>query len=510
MKIFKSAFVVGMFTLLSRIFGFVRDILIAKFIGAGLLSDAFFAAFKLPNLFRKIFAEGALNSAFVPIFSRLAHDNKKRMAKTFAINLFSILLYSVFVLTIVTEIFMPTIIKVFIPGFIGNPEKFSLTVDLARIVFPYLIFISMVSLMSGILNSLNKFASVAATPIILNITFIFFIIFLNGYYETMAHTLAYAVFVAGILQFLWITFFSIKSGFLLYPRIPKLTKHTREFFRKFVPGVMGAGVMQLNTLVDVIMATTIASGVSFLYYADRIMQFPLALIGTALGIVLLPTLSKQLHSKPEKALKTQNNALLVALVLILPAATALFIMAENIIMTLFERGAFTAFHTGEVSKILQVYAFGLPMFVLVKIFTPSFFARKDTKTPMQIATVCLLINVTLNLIFIKPYGYVGIAMATVISSFFNLLLLVVILLKRKQFKFDQYFGNNLVKVIYGCVIMAIVIIFVNAKFVYLINLSHYELNKIAGLLTLIIVGLVSYFAVIYLTRLNVLKFIRKE
>jgi putative peptidoglycan lipid II flippase len=267
--------------------------------------------------------------------------------------------------------------------------------------------------------------------------------------------------------------------------------------------------MQLNILVDTIMATTLAGGVSFLYYGERIVQFPLALIGTALGIVLLPTLSKEIHSKPEKALKTQNNALLVALVLILPASTALFIMAENIIMTLFERGAFTAFNTGEVMKILQVYAFGLPMFVLVKIFVPSFFARKDTKTPMQIACVCLLINVTLNLLFIRPYGYVGIAMATVISSFFNVFLLVTILLKRNLFRFDIYFLNNFIKVIYSCVIMAVVIVFTNTKFIHLINLPNAELNKIVSLLTLITIGAISYFAVIYLTKLNILKFLRK-
>jgi len=510
MKIFKSAFVVGSFTLLSRIFGFVRDILIAKFLGVGILSDAFFTAFRLPNLFRKIFAEGALNSAFVPIFSRLAHDNKKQMAKTFAINLFSILLYSLLIITIIFEIFMPTVIRVFAPGFLGNPEKFTLTVTFARIMFPYLLFISLISLMSGVLNSLNKFASVATTPIILNITIIFALLVFRNYNETVAHTLAYAVFIAGLLQFIWITFFSIKSGFLLYPSFPKLTKHTKEFFTKFVPGLIGAGVMQLNILVDTIMATTIAGGVSFLYYGERIVQFPLALIGTALGIVLLPTLSKEIHSKPEKALKTQNNALLVALILILPASTALFIMAENIIMTLFERGAFTAFNTGEVAKILQVYAFGLPMFVLVKIFTPSFFARKDTKTPMQIACVCLLINVTLNLLFIRPYGYVGIAMATVIASFFNVFLLVAILLKRNLFRFDVYFLNNLIKIIYSCAIMAVVIVFTNTKFIHLINLPYHELNKIVSLFTLILIGTVSYFVVIYLTKLNVLKLLRKE
>ncbi|MFC1659426.1 murein biosynthesis integral membrane protein MurJ [Pseudomonadota bacterium] len=505
MQIFKSAFVIGFFTLISRILGFIRDILIAKFIGAGLVSDAFFAAFKIPNFFRKIFAEGAFNSAFIPLFSESLVDKKSEPAKTFAINLFSLLLYILLILVLIMELFMPTVIKIFIPGFIGNSEKFNLTVQLARITFPYLLFISLVSLFSGILNSLNKFAAVSATPIILNVTFIFFILFLRDFGVTFAYTISYAVFVGGLLQLLWIFIFSVKSGYLLYPKIPKITKKTKEFFQKLLPGIIGAGVMQINLLIDIIMATTIAKGVSYLYYGDRITQFPLALIGTGLGIILLPTLSKQFtNHEYKKAKETQSNALIIALLFGLPAAFALLIIPQEIISTLFERGEFTPHDTIEISKILKVYAFGLPMFIMAKIFTPAFFAEKDTKTPMKIAMICLVINASLNIAFIKPFGYVGIAMATVISSFFNVSLLISILKKRKLIKLGDYFFNDLIKIFYSCIIMLISLIFMQNKILPVITLYSYELKKTVDLMLLVTSGGIIYFSIILISKISII------
>lgn len=459
MSFFKSAFIISFFTLLSRIFGFIRDILIAKYLGAGFLSDVFFAAFRFPNFFRRIFAEGAFNSAFVPIFSgSLALGDKKDSAK-FALNIFSILLIILLVFTFFIELLMPAAMHIFVPGFVNNPEKFELSVKLARITFPYLFFISLTSLSSGILNSLNKFAMVSATPIILNLVFIFFMLFLNDYFENTAYTLSYAVLIAGVLQFFWLYLAVLKNNIILYPTKPHLTGKTREFFAKFVPGIIGGSVAQINVLVDVIMATLIPGAVSYLYYADRIVQFPLALIGTAIGIAILPALSKEVQTgKFEEAQKTQNLAFEISMFLIIPVAIATFIFADEIISILFERGMFGRDEVVKVAKAIMIYALGLPAFVLAKIITPSFFARKDTKTPMYIAIICLFVNIFANLAFMKIIGYLGIALATILSSWVNVILLMYASIKRGDFVLSDLFKLNMLKIVYNSIFITLVIL----------------------------------------------------
>lgn len=459
MSFFKSALVVSFFTLLSRILGFVRDVFIAKYLGTGFFADVFFGVFRFPNFFRRIFAEGALNSAFVPIFSgTLAVGDRKDSAR-FAVNIFSIMLIILLIFTLLIEIFMPTALHAFLPGFVHDAEKFQLSVKLARITFPYLLLISLMSIGSGILNSLNKFAVVSATPILLNFIFIVALVFFNDFFPNPAYTLSYAVLFAGLMQFLWVYLEVTKHGIILYPKKPRLDNKTREFFTKFLPGIIGASVAQINVLVDVIIATLIPGAVSYLYYADRIVQFPMALIGTAIGVAILPTLSREVQTGQfDEANKTQNLAFEISMFLILPVAILVFVFAREITTLLFERGMFIRDDAIKVARAIMVYAVALPAFVLAKIVTPTFFARKDTKTPMHIAIVCLIINLSANLILMRFIGYLGIALATTISSWTNVLLLLYIGIKRGDIVITQVLKINTLKIAYNCIFITILIV----------------------------------------------------
>ena len=446
---FKSFFTVSFFISLSRILGFIRDILIARYVGVSVLSDAFFAAFRLPNFFRRVFAEGAFNSSFVPIFiekldhKKLHHENHD--AKVFLANIFSILLYSLFIFVIILQIFMPFFMKILFPGFFSDPEKSSLLISFSHITIFYLIFISLVSLCSGILNSINKFAVPASSPIILNSTLILMILLCGEMFPNYGYALSWGVFIAGILQFIFVGFAVYKSGFLVYPKIPKLNPDIRKFFRKLLPGIIGANVMQINLLVDSIFASMIMGAVSYLYYADRINQLPLAMIGIAIGIALLPNLSRRIKGGEfESAIKLQNVALEAGLILVMPATLALTVLSYPIISTLFQRGAFGENESNLVSQALMFYSFGLPSFVLVKVMEPSFFSRGNTKTPMKIAILCLINNVILNYVFyVLEMGFVGIILASVFSSYLNLTLLISNLIRKKLFYFEKDFVKKI-------------------------------------------------------------------
>ncbi|MDX2083379.1 MAG: murein biosynthesis integral membrane protein MurJ, partial [Rickettsiales bacterium] len=393
---FRSVFTISFYISLSRILGFIRDIIIAQYLGISILSDAFFAAFRFPSFFRRIFAEGAFNSAFVPIFVEKIQDKKNGTASLdsdliFVRNIFSLLFYALLIFTIFIQIFMPFFMKILFPGFFSDPEKSSLLIILSRITIFYLIFISLVSLCSGILNSLGKFAIPASTPIILNLTIIGSVFALGSVVPNYSYAFSWGVFVAGILQFLWLFIFTVKAGFLLYPQMPKFNSDAKKFFKKLIPGVIGANVMQINLLIDTVFASLISGAVSYLYYADRINQLPLAMIGIAIGVALLPNLARRIKSgENDSAIKLQNAALEVGLILVIPATLALTVLAYPIISALFERGNFTHDQSFFVAKALMFYSFGLPSYVLVKVMEPAFFARGDTKTPMKIAIICLI------------------------------------------------------------------------------------------------------------------------
>jgi putative peptidoglycan lipid II flippase len=489
-SIFKSVFTVSFYISLSRIVGFIRDLLIAKFIGVSILSDAFFAAFRLPNFFRRVFAEGAFNAAFVPIFIAKIQDKKSvNDEKEFARNTFSILLYALLIFTLIFQIFMPFFMKILFPGFFESAEKSQLLISLARITIFYLIFISLVSLLSGILNSLSKFAVPASAPIILNSTLIASIFLFAEITPNYAYALSWGVFLAGILQFIYLFYFTFKAGFLLFPTLPKFDGDVKKFFRKLLPGVIGANVMQINLLIDAVFASLITGAISYIYYADRINQLPLAMIGIAIGIALLPNLSRKIKNcEFDEANKLQNLALEVGLILVIPAALALNILALPIISTLFERGAFGENESMAVARALAFYALGLPCYVLVKVMEPSFFARGDTKTPMKIAIICLIANVIFNLSFFKlGFGYIGVVLSSVLSSYLNITIAFSALVFSKKFSFEKGFVLKLIRIAIPAIIMAISLIYLRNYFA--VNESF---HKIAQLLIMIICGLVIY------------------
>jgi putative peptidoglycan lipid II flippase len=472
----KSVAKVGGLTLVSRVLGFVRDILTAKYAGASAETDAFFVAFKLPNFMRRLFAEGAFNSAFVPQFNRYLAEGGKEEAKAFATEAMSFLFFVLLVLTILIQIFMPSFVMLMAPGFSDSggllsslsacsleqeslkppafKDKFELTVELTRITFPYLLMISLVSLLGGVLNSMNYFGAVAATPILMNLSFIGALLFLSPYFEHPVYALAWGVFISGIVQFLWLVRYCRKIGMMPSLRWPRLTQRVKRLLKIIGPAALGAGVAQINLMVDTIMVSCIPDGVSYLYYADRISELPLGVIGIAIGTVLLPTLSRALkEGKTEQAMHQQNRSVELGLFLTLPCALGLMVMAEPIIRILFERGEFTAADTAATFPALVAYSAGLPAFVMIKCFAPGFFANEDTKTPFYIALFCLLLNIFLNLLLIGPFQHVGLAASTSFVSWLNVMLMVHILHRRGYYTMDAMLKRRLPRIVAAGLLM---------------------------------------------------------
>lgn len=497
MSLVKSTATIGGYTLISRVLGFVRDITIASSLGASFLSDAFFVAFKLPNFLRRLFAEGAFNSAFVPQFAGMLAVDGEEKAKTFASEAMS---YLLMVLIVVAGIFiaaMPWLMYILAPGFADDPAKFDLTVLLTRITMPYIIFISLVSLLGGILNSSDKFAAVAATPIIMNLCLILVPYFIGPMTPTGAHALAIAVFVAGVAQWVWLVWFCRRRGML--PRLvrPRLTPQVKKLLVLIAPAALGAGVAQVNLFIDLIIASQFDSGVSFLYYADRINELPLAVIGIAVGTALLPMLSRQIREgNREAAYKSQNRAIELALFLSLPAAAAIITIAEPIISVMFERGAFHAADTAATYPALMAFAAGLPAFILIKILGPGFYANEDTKTPFKIATFCILVNLVFNLLLMGPFRHVGMAMATSIAGWVNVALMLVVLRRRAWLVLDPKLPWQLARIMLCCAAMVAALLYGKTEAARFLSGNTPE--RFAGLIVLSCFGGGVYFLSAYL------------
>ena len=510
MSLAKSFFTVSFFTLLSRLLGFARDILMAAILGAGAMAEVFLVAFKLPNFFRRLFAEGAFNAAFIPIFSHKIHHEDKETAIKYSNNIMSILFFTLIIVVSCFEIAMPIVIHIIAPGFSNEQDKFALAVELSRITFPYLFFISFVALFSGMLNSIGKFAVASFSPIILNLCLISSLLLFNDSEESTAYYLSYAIALSGLLQMLWVFASAKYSG--LNPKIvkPYKDKNTKEFFSRFFPGVIGAGVVQINVIIDVIIATFIPGAIAFLYYADRINQLPLALIGTAMGTVLLPSLSKEIKAhKNEKAIKTQNRALECILFFALPSTAALIILALPIISVLFERGNFTHESAIATSYSLIFYAIGLPAFMLAKICSTSFFAFGDTKTPVKIAIIALITNFILNITFINLFPlmglmpHAGLAFATSIASWLNVIILSGILFKKEHFHFDSQLKSSFKKIVIMTFFMSMVLIF--SKTQISDEMLYESPMRYLYLIFLVSTGIITYFAIGYKFRIYNLK-----
>lgn len=456
MVLLRSIATIGGLTLVSRVFGFARDILIAAILGAGPVADAFFVAFKFPNLFRRLFAEGAFAAAFVPIFAGLLETEGPAKARAFAEQALSVLVTALIVFVAVMQMAMPLAMYGMAPGFADMQEKFDLAVQFSRITFPYLLFISLVSLIAGILNSYGRFAAAAATPILLNICLIVAALALAPFTPTPGHALAWGVAAAGVVQFLWLFYNCGRQGIWLRLPRPRITPPVKLLLVRAVPVAIGAGIYQINLLIDTVIASFLPSGsVSYLFYADRVNQLPLGIVGVAVGTALLPLLSRQLKSGQEsEALHSQNRALEFAFLLTVPAAAALVVIAGPVISVLFQRGAFGVAEAQATAAALTAYATGLPAYVLIKALTPGYFARGDTKTPVKIAAAATVVNLLLNLALMGPFLHVGIAIATAISSWMNAGLLAFILYRRGQFAIDDRLKRRLPRIVLASAGMA--------------------------------------------------------
>ncbi len=463
MSLAKATATVGGNTMISRILGFVRDMLIAATLGAGPVAEAFVYAFTFPNLFRR--GEGAFNSAFVPLYSKRVEAEGEVAAKRFSGEAVSILLFAMVVLTILVEIFAPYVVMLIAPGFRADPVKFDLTVLFLRIVFPYLVFISLMAVLAGILNAHRRFAAAAAAPTLLNVIVIPVLIFGTNWFETPGHSLIIAIAFAGIAQFLALVWACARVG--LVPRLPRpqLTPAMRDLIRLGIPGALAAGIVQINLVIGGMIASFEEGARPMLYYADRLYQLPLGVIGVAMGVVLLPEISRRLAAKDDQGVHdSQNRALELSLFFTLPAAVALFIVPAEMIHVLFEHGAFTPENTSGTAKALMAFAFGLAAFVLIKVFSPGFFAREDTKTPRKCSTVNAVDNVALSLWLFFEIGFVGIAIATTIAGWVNAILLGITLHRRGHYVMDRRLMSRLPRTLIASLAMGTGIYYLNALY----------------------------------------------
>lgn len=468
MKLYRAFATVGGLTMVSRVLGFIRDILIAMALGTGAVADAFFVAFRFPNLFRRLFGEGAFNAAFVPLFAKRLESEGPDQARRFAEEALSALLFALLILSALAMAAMPWLMAVLAPGFLKDPAKYDLSVTLTQIAFPYLLCMSLVALLSGVLNSLNRFWAAAAAPILLNIVLIAAIqlAISMGFSRRpeAGYVLAWGVFLAGFAQLLFVMIAARRAGMNIGLRRPRLTEGVKRLVSLGIPGLIAGGITQINIVVGTIIASLQAGAVSYLYYADRLYQLPLGVVGVAVGVVLLPDLARRLAAGDTAAvLDSQNRSLEFALMLTLPAAVALGVAAEPIIRVLFERGAFVAADTQATAAALLAFAIGLPSFVLIKVFQPGFFAREDTRTPMRFAAINMAVNVagSLALFYLfKQIGwrpFVGIALATSIAGWVNAFLLWYALQARGGFRSDERLKRNLPLIVLASLAMGLVL-----------------------------------------------------
>ena len=503
MKLYRAFATVGGLTLLSRILGFVRDIMIAALLGTGIIADAFFVAFRFPNLFRRLFGEGAFNSAFVPLFAKELEGSGREAARRFAEEALSGLLFVLLLLTAVAEITMPFLMYGMAPGFSDTPEKFDLAVLLTRICFPYLLCMSLVALLSGVLNTFGKFVESSSVSIVLNGTLIVAI----GVAMALGHSRdpaagiiqAWGVAVAGVLQLLVLLDGVRRNDMWLRLRWPRLTPGVRRLIKLGIPGVIAGGVTQLNIVIGTVIASMQDGAVSQLYYADRVYELPLAIVGIAVGVVLLPDVSRHLRAGNRAAvMDSQNRSLEFSMLLTVPAAVALALVPTPIVSVLFERGAFTATDTPATAYALGIFAWGLPSFVLIKVFSPAYFAREDTATPMRYAAISLIANtigsVVLFFVF-RSAGvlpHLGIALATTLGGWLNAGLLWSTLALRGEFEADDRLKRSLPLILFSSAVMGAALLAATFMLEPWLAVGNGAVIRFVALGALVTAGLIVY------------------
>jgi putative peptidoglycan lipid II flippase len=482
---------VGGITLVSRVTGFLRDILLAAILGAGPVADAFFVALRLPNHFRAIFAEGAFNAAFVPSYARIRVASGPGPVQLFADRVFTLLFATQVVLLAVALLATPWVIDVLAPGFSKDPGRFTLAVNLTRITFPYLLLVSLVTLYGGILNALDRFAAAAAAPILLNLSMMMTLT-LAAFFPTAGHAAAWGVLLAGILEFALVAGDAARQGVLPKFAWPKLDEEVMLFLKRFGPATIGSAGTQIALFADTIIASFLAAGaLSALYYADRLNQLPIGVIGIAVGTVLLPEMSRRITAGDEAGARhSQNRAIELTLLLSVPCLVAFLIVPELIMRALFSRGAFTAADAHAAAMTLMAYAIGLLPFVLLRSVTVTFLSRGDTTTPVKALFASVIVNVGLKIVLMGTYAQVGLALATSAGVWINLLLLIWFAARQNLLEIDSKLRSSAARFAASGVVLGVALFAGQRVMEGLLQASH--LRDELTLLALMIIGALVY------------------
>lgn len=510
MKLYRAFATVGGLTLVSRILGFLRDIALAAALGAGPIAEAFVIAFRFPNLFRRWFGEGAFNAAFVPLFAKRLEGEGRDAARAFASEAMSGLGFVLFVLSAAAMLAMPWAMYGLAPGFATDPAKFDLAVTMSRIAFPYLLCMSLVALLSGVLNSVGRFAESASISIVLNLTLMAALAIAAwlgyGNDRWTGIVLAWGILAAGVLQLLVLLWGAWRAGLL--PRLvrPSYSSDMRRLVALGVPGIIAGGATQINIVIGGMIASLQTGAVSWLYYADRLYELPLAIIGIAIGVVLLPDISRHLRAGDEVAAQdAQNRSLELSMLLTLPAAVALAVIPGVIISVLFERGRFGGADTHAVSAALAIFALGLPAFVAMKVFQPAYFAREDTRTPMRHTAISLAVNTVgaVALFFLFPRfdlsPHLGIAVATVVGGWLNAGLLYRGLAKAGHFRADKRLKRALPMIALASAAMGLALVAGTGYLAAWLAIGNSLIVRAGSLALLVAGGALVYFAAAFLT-----------
>lgn len=504
MKLLKAMATIASFTMLSRIAGMTRDMLTASLLGAGPMADAFFVALKLPNLFRRVAAEGAFSVAFVPLYSKTLEQEGEGEAGRFSGEVLSVMGLCLSIFSAIVMIGMPWIIHVIAPGFAEGSERYELAVLMTQITFPYLMLMSFTALFGGMLNAHHKFAPFSAAPIVFNVTLIFALLVLTPFFPSAGHAMSVGVTISGVLQLLMMFYFVRKYKFSFIWQRPRLGEKTKTLFKLMGPGVVSAGLFQINMFVDMMIASLLPSGaISYLYYADRLNQLPLSLAGIAVGTALLPMLSRALSAgNLEEGKDLFNRALEFCFFVALPASVALLIVPSQMVSTLFEHGKFSAQDTMWTAYVLMGYGVGLPAYIASKVFMTAFWAHQDTVTPVKISVLTALCNIALCLLFIGLLGVAGISLATGVAGWLQVYLLHKQLKNKDNLEFDDRLRTVFPKIAICSCVMGIVLTVLSYG---LQDFFHQALPiKILALVALLGGGAITYAVTIHVA--GVLKF----
>ncbi len=487
MNLLSSSSVFAFYTLLSRVLGYLRDILIAFFLGTSIYADAFFVAFRIPNTFRRLFAEGAFNAAFIPSYAEAKLKDGKS-GKKFADEIFSLLLFFLIFLILIIEIFTPFLVYLIAPGFYEDTDKFTLAVELTRITFPFLLFVCLSSLLSGVLNMNNKFAAAAAAPIILNLILILFL--LISFYNDLNITksLSIGVTLSGVLQFIFLLIYTKKFYLPSLKLIFKFNKKIIFFLKKLLPSIFSSGITQINILVGTIIASFQQSAISYLYYADRVYQINLAIAGIAVGTVVLPSLTKSIKLNDIKSVNLiQNRSIELSLLLSIPAALGLFIASSEIVNSLFGYGSFNSQDIFYTSLALGFFALGVPAFALIKVLSNFYFARDNTKIPFYISLISMVLNIFISVSLFKKFGFIIIPIATSVSTWIAVIIYFILLIRGKYLNFEKKYFVNFLKILLSTILMCLFLYFgldyFEDKFEYTYKFKLIYLIIVVGLST---------------------------